>query len=239
MTDHERWEDAAGSYVLNALTEDETRDYEAHLATCPECRSEVNELRVAAEALPVSPLPMEPPPALKARIMAEVEREAALLESAGKPDRTYAPVKKERRRWFGGGAIALPRPALGLLACALLAAGIAFGALAFSGSNLRTIPFESSIQQASAELEVGDDGATLTANGLPPTPEGKTYMVWIQRKDGAVEPTSAFFTPGRDGAATASLPGDMNDVKAVLVNTEPVGGSPAPTSDPVLTAKLT
>jgi anti-sigma-K factor RskA len=238
MTDHERWEDAAGSYVLNALTDDERVQYEAHLATCPECRAEVGELRIAAEALPVSPPPMVPPPALKARIMAEVEREAALLASAGKPDRVAAPPKRERRRWFGGGAIALPRPALGVLACALVAAGIAFGALVFNGSAARTIPFQSTLQHASAELEVSGDGATLTANGLPPVDPGKTYMVWIQRKDGAVEPTSAFFTPGRDGSATASMPGDMKDVKAVLVNTEPVGGSRAPTSKPVLTAKL-
>jgi anti-sigma factor RsiW len=239
MTDHERWEDAAGSYVLNALTDDETRDYEAHLATCPECRAEVSELRLAAEALPVSPPPMVPPPALKARIMAEVEREAALLASAGKPDRAVAPAKKQRRRWFGGGAIALPRPALGVLACALLAAGIAFGALAFNGSGARTIPFESTLQQASAELEVSGDGATLTAMGLPPVEPGKTYMVWLQHSNGAIEPTSAFFTPGRNGSATASVPGKMSDVEAVLVNTEPVGGSRAPTSKPVLTATLT
>src|ERR1700754_5091458 len=98
--EHDRWEDAAGSYVLNALGDEETLAYEAHLASCPECRAEVSELRVAAEALPVSPPPMLPPPALKARIMAEVEREAALLASAGKPDRPDA--KKRRRFSFGG-----------------------------------------------------------------------------------------------------------------------------------------
>jgi anti-sigma factor RsiW len=236
IDEHERWADAAGSYVLNALSEDEAREYEAHLATCSECRAEVGELRVAAEALPVSPPPMVPPPALKARIMAEVEREAALLAAAGKPERTAAPP---RRRRFGGAAVALPRLALGLLACALLVAGIAFGALVFNGSDLRTVPFESTLSQASAQLEVSGDGATLTATGLPPAAAGKTYMVWIQRKDGTVEPTSAFFTPGRDGVATASMPGDMSDVKAVMVNTEPVGGSRAPTSAPVLTATLT
>jgi anti-sigma-K factor RskA len=235
--DHGRFEDASAAYVLGALPDDERAGFEAHLRTCATCQAELDELRTAAEALPVSPPPMVPPPALKARIMAEVEREAALLASAAKPDR--AAVRPRKRRFFGGGgAIALPRPALGLLACALVAAGIAFGAFAFNGSSARTIPFRSTIQQASAELEISDDGATLTANGLPPTEAGKTYMVWIQRKDGAVEPTSAFFTPGRDGSATASMPGKMSDVKAVLVNTEPVGGSRAPTSKPVLTATL-
>jgi anti-sigma-K factor RskA len=236
MSEHERWEDAAGSYVLNALTDDESRAYEAHLATCPECRAEVSELRLAAEALPVSPPAMLPPPALKARIMAEVEREAALLASAGKPER----VERKRGRWsFGGGAIALPRPALGALACVVLAAGVAFGALVLGGSSARTIPFQSTIQQAKAELEVSDDGATLVANNLPPAPAGKTYMVWLSRPGKAPEPTSALFTPRRDGSATASVTGDLEGVDAVLVNVEPVGGSTTPTSDVLLTAKLT
>jgi len=239
MTDHERWEDAAGSYVLNALTDVERVGYEAHLATCAECRAEVAELRMAADALPVSPPPMLPPPALKARIMAEVEREAALLASAGKPDRTYAPEpKREKRRWFGGGSLALPRPVLGVLACALVAAGIAFGALVFNGSAGRTIDFQSTLPQASAQLEVNGDTATVVANGLPTPPAGKTYMVWLTRPGHAPEPTSALFTPRRDGSATASVTGDLDGVESVLVNTEPVGGSTTPTSTPFLTAKL-
>jgi hypothetical protein len=63
-------------------------------------------------------------------------------------------------------------------------------------------------------------------------------MVWIQRPGHAPEPTSALFTPRRDGSATASVTGDMKGVESVLVNTEPVGGSTTPTSDPVLTATL-
>jgi len=239
MTDHERWEDAAGSYVLNALTDEERIGYEAHLATCAECRAEVAELHMAADALPVSPPPMLPPPALKARIMAEVEREAALLASAGKPDRAYAPEpKRERRRWFGGGSLALPRPVLGVLACALVAAGIAFGALVFNGSAGRTIDFQSTLPQASAQLEVNGDTATVVANGLPTPPAGKTYMVWLTRPGHAREPTSALSTPRRDGSATASVTGDLDGVESVLVNTEPVGGSTTPTSTPFLTAKL-
>jgi anti-sigma-K factor RskA len=243
MTDHERWEDAAGSYVLNALTDDERVEYEAHLGSCPECRAEVSELRIAAEALPVSPPPMVPPPALKARIMAEVEREAALLASAGKPDRAAAPTKPERRRrFFGGGALALPRPAFAALACAMLLVGLGVGGLLFGGGagDTSSYRFASTLPQTTAKLEVSGDSATLEANGLPPAPAGKTYMVWLVR-DGetAPQPTSALFTPRSDGSATASVSGDMQDVKSVLVNTEPTGGSMEPTSKPVLTATLT
>ena len=107
-----------------------------------------------------------------------------------------------------------------------------------TASGARTIDFQSTIQQASAELEISEDGATLVANDLPPVPAGKTYMVWLSRPGRAPEPTSALFTPRRDGSATASVTGDLEGVDAVLVNVEPVGGSTTPTSDVLLTAKL-
>ena len=63
-------------------------------------------------------------------------------------------------------------------------------------------------------------------------------MVWMQREDGTIEPTSALFTPRADGTATASVTGDLDGVENVLINTEPPGGSPQPTSTPVMTAAL-
>jgi anti-sigma-K factor RskA len=233
MSEHERFEDAAGAYVLGALPDDERAAYVAHLRTCVVCQAEVEELSVAAEALPVSPPAMKPPPALKARIMAEVEREASLLASASEQPR---PEPRRRRSW----RFSLPMGAVAALACAALLAGLGAGALLFGGDGGRTIPFEAdpSLRNASAELEMTDNGAILVAHGLPPTPNGKVYMVWIQRPGRAPEPTSALFTPRRDGSATASVTGDMDGVETVLVNTESLGGATTPTSKPLLTASL-
>ena len=136
---------------------------------------------MAAEALPVSPPPMLPPPALKARIMAEVEREAALLASAGKPDRAAAPAKREaplvRRRLA---ACRCPRwralACVTLLARAGRSARVLFG----GGSDARTIavPVDAAAGLGASSRST-DDGATLVANGLPAPPAGKTYMVWL------------------------------------------------------------
>ncbi len=228
--DHERWEDAAGTYVLGALPDAEREGYEAHLAACPVCRAESDELSVAVRALPVSAPAMKPPPNLKARIMAEVEREAALLASAGQPTREPA---KKKRRW----RLSLPMPALAL-SCVALLLGIVAGAVIVSGGDsARTVPVVS--QVGNAELEVTDDGATLVANNLPAPPAGKVYMIWLKRPGKSPEPTSALFTPRRDGSATASVTGDMDGVEAVLVNQEPLGGSTTPTSPVLMTATLT
>lgn len=229
--DHERWEDAAGTYALGALPDHEKSQYEAHMASCPACRAEAEDLGVAARMLPVSPPAMKPPPALKARIMAEVEREAALLASAGEPQRE-AQVVKEKRRW----SFRLPMPALAL-ACSALIAGLLGGAVLFGGSAARTVDFEG--QGGVAELELTDAGATIVASDMKPPPAGKTYMVWLKRPGQAPEPTSALFTPRRDGSATASVTGDLDGVEAVLINQEPLGGSTTPTSPVLMTATLT
>jgi anti-sigma-K factor RskA len=230
--DHERFQDTAGTYVLGALPDDEKDAFEAHLASCPACRAEAEELSVAVEALPVSAPAMKPPPALKARIMAEVEREAALLASASEPRAEQAP----RRRWSW--RLSWPSGAVAALACAALLVGLGAGALVF-GQGGRTVRFDSTLQNASAELEIKGSSATLVANHLPPAPRGRVYMVWLKRAGQPPEPTSALFTPRADGSATAAVTGDLDGVQDVIVNTEPPGGSTTPTSDPVLTAALT
>jgi len=231
MSEHDRFADTAGAYVLGALPDDERSAYAAHLATCTTCQAEVEELSLAAAALPMAAPAMKPPPALKARIMAEVEREAALLASASEP----RPEPRKRRSWR---FFSLPMGAVAALACTALLAGVLGGALLFGGGG-STVPFEMapSLQAASAELEVDGDKAILVANDLPAPPQGRVYMVWLV-EDGTPKPTSALFTPRGDGSATASVTG-LGDAEAVVVNTEQSPDVDAPTSDVLMTATLT
>jgi anti-sigma-K factor RskA len=235
MTNHEQWVDAAGAYVLGALPDDERHGFEAHLATCDACRTEVDQLAGAADALPASAPAMLPPPALKARIMAEVNREAALLASAGSGADRPEPAKprRERRRWFGLQSIAL--------ACATLLVGIGVGAAVFAGGGGTTLQVAASgaAAKAVAEVDVSGDKAVLVAHNMPDPGQGKTYQVWIQRPGEAPQPTPALFTPLSDGSATATVTGDLNDGDQIMVTAEPEGGSPMPTSSPVLAAQMT
>ena len=80
---HGAWGDAIGAYVLGALPAEECVGFEAHLTVCAACRDDVADLQGAADALPASVPQVAPPPELKARIMAVVESEAALLAAAG------------------------------------------------------------------------------------------------------------------------------------------------------------
>ena len=147
-----------------------------------------------------SPL-IAPPPELKDRIMAEVEREAELLGAAGagadRPERT----RRERRGlgWLSGWRLAP-------VAAALLVAGVLVGS-GVERARKRTISADVEAAGASAELQVEGDQATLVAENLPAPPEGKVYEVWLMPEDSETpEPTHVLFTPRGDGSAEAAIP---------------------------------
>jgi anti-sigma-K factor RskA len=239
MTDHQRWEDSVAAYLLGALEPDEVAAFEVHLAECPLCREQVDELAPAAHALPSAVDPVAPPPALKARIMAEVEREASLLAAAGpEADRPQAArPRRVRRSWFG-----LPRwapAAVGVVLLLGVAIGVGVSQLDSGGGRTVTAVFDKSrAPRASAQVEVNGDGATLVARGLPAPPSGRVYQIWLKRPGRAPEPTSALFRPRRDGTATATVPGDLSGVAQMLVTDEPDGGSRRPTTSPLLSAAM-
>jgi anti-sigma-K factor RskA len=236
MTDHERWIDSAGAYVLDAMTPDEREQFEEHLDTCTICSGEVDELRPAAEALPMASPPMSPPVALKDRIMAEVEREAELLAQAGPGADRPEPAPPRRRRgwsWLTGWRLAP-------VAAALLIAGVLAGT-ALDGTETRSISADVTAPGASAQLEVSGEKATLVAENLPTPPEGRVYEVWIQPKgpeDTPPEPTNVLFVPRGDGSAEAAIPGSVSDMQQVIVTDEPPTGSDTPTGEALLSARL-
>ena len=234
--DHDRWTDSAGAYVLGAMAPDERARFESHLATCATCREEVDELRPAAEALPMASPPVLPPRELKDRIMAEVEREAALLASAGATaDGAPAPPPRPRRRglsWLSGWRL-VPVGAVLIVAAVLAVA-------ALSGGGTTTYTAQVQASGATAHIKVEDDQATLVAANLPAPPAGKVYEVWLMPKGSTTpQPTSVLFTPNADGTVEAKIPGSMANVQQVIVTDEPPNGTATPTGDALLSATLT
>jgi anti-sigma-K factor RskA len=231
-TDHERWADCAGAYVLDAMAPDEREQFEAHLVACTICSGEVDELRPAAQALPMASPPIVPPQALKDRIMAEVEREAQLLAQAGAGAERAEPTRPHRSRGWSllGGWRLAP------VAAALLIAGVLAG-MALNGTDTRSIRADVKAPGASAQLQVAGEKATLVARNLPAPPSGRVYEVWVMPKGSDTpEPTNVLFVPRGDGSAEAAIPGSVSDTRQVLVTDEPSVGSNEPTGKLLLSA---
>jgi anti-sigma-K factor RskA len=238
--DHERWADAVGSYLLGALPPEEREGFAAHLEACPVCRRDVEELGVAADALPISVPSVAPPPALRARIMAVVESEAELLaaagEHAGEPRRDRASAAgRPRPRGFLRAWLLRPGVALACAAVLLVAGGVVGSLLAGGGEETRTVVADTRAAGANVRLEIHDGASTLVARDMPAPPRGRIYQVWIKRPGSDPQPTSVLWSTRQDGSADVAVPGSLDGVEAVLVTDEPPGGSDVPSTAPVIT----
>jgi hypothetical protein len=175
------------------------------------------------------------PAAIGERVMAEVRREAQLLGAAGAgADRAPAP-RPRRRAWWRWPVPARAAAALLLgLVVGLGAAGVIGG-----GDAGQTIAMTATGPARGAHAHLLLDGsATLEADHLPAPGSGRVYQVWLKPAGGAPEPTKSLFVPRADGDATVAVPAEAAHMEAVLVTAEPDGGSPQPTSDPVLAATM-
>ena len=214
MSDHARYQDDIGAYLLGALNELERQAFERHLAGCGECQEELERLRPAADALPGSVEQLEPPPRLKAPLMAVVEREARGGAAAAR-----APAARR------AGASCARR----LVAAALLIGlAIGFGVAQLGGDDTRTVtatvdPGRCRRRAAACEIE-GDD-ATLRLHDMPDlgahasTRSGySTVTGWFPRGHSR----SARAAPAESSSA------DVSDADGVFVTREARGGARCP-----------
>ena len=237
---HDQWADSLGAWLLGALPDDEAEGFRAHLADCPVCRDDAAALQVAADALPASPDPVAPPPALKDRVMAIVESEADLLHAAGPgSDRPRRDRRRRGASWFGGLGL---RPAAAvpfvLLLLIIGGGGALLGREALDqGASTVTARVNPELGGgARATLEVEDGHARIVGAHLPAPPAGRVYQVWLDRGGPSPEPTSALFSTRTDGSASVDVPGSLDGVRAVMVTDEPGGGSEKPSGKLLLTA---
>jgi anti-sigma-K factor RskA len=238
---HERFEELKDAFVLGALAEEERREFEEYLAQHPERQAEIEELSALASLLALSPEEHEPPPELRRRIMDAVGAEAA------RPH-------ENRRSVFAwiGELLSVRNLALG--AAAMLVIGLFSWSMLLreevqdlqgrvqsmqnqpQGPQMVELGGTGTEQGARAELvTLEGDRAVLVVEDMPPVPEGKTYQIWVIEED--VPKPSGLFEPGRGSvAAVVEHRVDGGDVIAVTV--EPEGGSPQPTTEPMLAAEV-
>lgn len=228
------------AYALGALPEDEASTLEAHLRDCEECRVHLRWVEPALDALAGSMAQQRPPTRVRESLMATVRAEAEAEAQAGRAQRDSTTPQPWWRRIV---APAL-RPATGLAAIALLAAGVG-GGYVIRGEGGGTDDSSTTVVSAepvggstgaTAQLEVREDAATLHVSRLPQLSRNRVYQVWIQR--GEVMEPSTIFLPDHSGSGIAAVPGSLEGAERVLVTAEPRGGSEQPTSDPLLAATL-
>jgi anti-sigma-K factor RskA len=221
-------EELAGAYALHALPLDEMAGVETHLAGC-ERHPELAELLATAAALSMTAPEMEPPAALKTRLMAAVRAE--------QPD-TIARPREPRRGFLERVKGMLARPQLGYgLAAAMAAVAVAVVIATSSGGDEGTDTVVRTFSERGVSGRViyipDEETAVMQVQGMEPAPEGRVYQIWAITDGGPA--SIGFFTDvPEDGPASSAMSNiTLEAGQTVAVTLEPAGGSPQPTTDPL------
>ena len=224
----EEVEELAGAYALWALPQDTLQEVEAHLASCS-AHPDIPGLRAAALCLAWAAPEKEPPAALKARLMGVIRGEA----TEEKRVRMRLPPFRRWPRFAPQAMVALLVAAVGLLTWNI--------ALQLSEDRGQDITFVRTLRDGGTAsgriLYIQEQGiALLTVAGLAPLTEDKTYQVWAT---GEGDPVSiGLFATSRAAEGSVVLRADLSQAKGIAITVEPAGGSPQPTTEPILTAKI-
>lgn len=239
-------------YAIGALEPAEAEAARQHLETCPICQEALRDYQVVAEKLLYQVPALEPPPALRAKLLARLRAQPAVHAAA-------SPQLASRSGWrrFWEGTIVLPRwAALGALVVLLVLGGVAlserarYAALAdalemgriLSAPDHMSVSLEATQQAPEARgvvyMQPGSSTALLVVYRLATLPPDKAYQVWLihdgQRDSGGL------FRVRPDGHATMLIraPRPLQSYQQIGITTEPATGSPGPTGPRVIGGAL-
>lgn len=248
-----------GAYAVDALPEDERALFEEHRAACLACRREVAELQATATLLGEL-LDQASPPDLRPRVLAQADRTrqespatrwvdplaGVGIGEAGTPNlRDELAARRPATPWWGS----LLAPAAAVVALAVLGLSLLVANLSdrLDGAETAAAQMIEVLTSPDADTAAvdGPEGsfarivlspssgrAVLLANGMEQAPDEHTYELWLLA-GGRASP-AGLFAVDATGRATHLVRGDLREAEAIGVTVEPAGGSPAPTTDPVM-----
>lgn len=260
MTDSRDPYDAAatsGAYALGALTGDEKAAFERSLETSAGLRDEVAGFRAAAAELGLAAPAVQPPPALKADLMARIaslpqevgpaasEAAAGVVSLAGhreaRGSRETSTRRPARPRIRAFTALAAAAAAVVLFLGGALLGGV-LDAVSDSRATDRFAALNAAPDAERSEITLPNGGrasvvasqqlgyTAVVLNDAPELPPDQAFQLWYVEDGG---PVSAGVMPRvQDGYLV--LAGDYTGDETVAMTIEPAGGSAQPTTDPMI-----
>jgi anti-sigma-K factor RskA len=250
--DHDEVRQDLAAFALDALDPAERARVETHLRGCEACQRELAEHRTVLGLLPHHLDLATPPPSAKPALLARLRMERA----AGTSPCLIPSIARRLGLWE---RLRPTGPTLRWAAAGLVIAGllgwnvhlqrqVANPEAAVSVETLATLPDGRMVALlgtgrpgATARLFVDRDGrrGELVIAGLAPLPPERTYQLWFARPGQPTVTGGAFRVDGRgETVAPVAIPAPLDEVRAIAVTEEPVPGSPAPTGQHLLDARL-
>jgi anti-sigma-K factor RskA len=215
---HDAVHDLTPAYALDALDERERAEYEAHLATCESCRTELSSLQESAAALAYSVPAPAPPAQLRERV----------LEQARSEGSNVVALRPHRVNYALGAVAAVAASiaiALGIWNAMLLSERDDRSVLTNPDARVIELPEQGPI---AGRLHVDTDGeATLVVDSMPTAPD-KDYEIWVI--EGETPRPAGVFDGGR---RIVRLSRPVPPGASVAVTLERNGGVQRPTTQPL------
>ena len=236
-------EEQAVRYVLGEMDAAEARAFEQVLTRDPGLAAEVRRLRGVLGLMPLATI-TEPPPGLRARIVAASEARVRTAPPAPAP-RTQEPRPARRVVWsrFAAAAAAALALAFGLDSARTrreLALERELASALHEPNVVKTFTLASTGAggggYGTVALDLDAKRGAVVLKGLPQPPSGRIYRLWAQVADRAVPCGDFHVRP--DGAVTAQFPVPVETYTAPLgklfVTEEPEPPPAAPTGRRIL-----
>jgi hypothetical protein len=234
----------SGAYALDALEGGAERDrFVHHMSRCQTCAGEVRGFHEVATAMAFAAA-AEPPPELRARVLAAAARTRQLPPEV----RTHARPRRTRSwvPWLSG-----------VVATASIVVAILFGfAQAHTQQELNQVQAENkaiSLLLSSPQVTLLSHSTTqggvatvvlaaarhqlvVVTNGLPALPAGKVYQLWLISKAKTV--SAGLLPPAEAGRTRPVLASGVVKGDTLGLTVEPAPGSAQPTTKPILALPL-
>ena len=247
MNEHEQYADDLALYALDALHGEERVRLDAHLAACPTCRLELEQLRGDTALLALSAAGARPPQRARQRLLNAVAREPRV------PSLVQA---QARGSWWG------------VLGWAATAAVVVFAlSLWRENSTLKATLASASSQSARSARELEElrriaapiiapeaqhvtlvaaktppqpqgkafylrnrSSLVFLANNMPPLPPQKSYELWLIPTSGSPIPAGVFKPDAHGNASVVNPPLPTGvEAKAFAITIENEAGATTPT----------
>jgi anti-sigma-K factor RskA len=232
-----------GAYALDAVDDLERASFDRHLAECEACLLEVAEYRETVTRLAEGSWSV-PPPRMREQVLARAAATPQLPPS-GQRRRGASPVARWRRLTAAAAAVAVLGAGVAVTTYAVQEQRLGAERAVVAAAQDRAARIQSVLAAPDAALRAGeltgggrvtvvvsdteDAGVVVLADAPAPGPD-RAYQLWVV--DG-VTPISVGLLPAGQSQATELIEG-VRGRAAFAVSLEPAGGSPAPSTTPLV-----
>jgi anti-sigma-K factor RskA len=231
------------AYLLGGLKPEEAAEIRRHLAYCPDCQRELEELRKVDRALEAAPPPADPPSYLKDELLSRVraeEQSASAEETSTSSEETFSPITRLKNL-----RIVLPTAAA---AAALVALGLVFGFWR-EDAPVATIQLVPTSQEAAvlhgywgvAELRPqpsGNQQVELKLNNFEEPKPNSYYELWFVSGKKRIS-AGSFTSVGRgETRVLLNVPPEARKYQTLIITEQRIDNGPTPGEEVALKGEM-